>query len=322
VPPDLDGSFVSNEFPLFEADDNRLVIEYLRLYFQQPSVWDRIGAASTGTTKSRNRWKETLFAAHVIGLPSVPEQRRIVDVMAAVDAQIAALVEEVDRAERALRATRGDLLQPKDHWESVTVGDVATPATGRAFPDRFQGVTSGLLPYFKVADMGAPGNERELVHSPNWLTDESRAAVRPRVCPPGTVVFPIIGAALLTEKRRVLVQDSAFDQNVMGLILGERVVSEYMFAVMSNLRLGDLTQQGAVPSVNQGLVAGIKMSLPPLSEQREIGGTLLTVHSVIEASTRELTHLRAFRSTLLTALLSQEIEIPAAYDDWLAVAVS
>ncbi len=258
------------------------------------------------------RLKEFYSAA--VAVPPLAQQRRIVDVVAAVDAQIGALADEAHRAERALDALRGELLAPKSHWSTVTIGEVAVTATGRAFPDRFQGKSSGVMPYFKVADMGAKGNERRLVDAPNWLTEESRAAVKPRVCPPGTVVFPIIGAALLTEKRRVLTMDSAFDQNVMGLILGDRVTCDYMFAVMSNIRLGDLSQTGAVPSVNQGLVAGIKIPLPPLDEQRAIGSTLIKLHGDIEALVDELTHLRIFRSTLLTALLNHEVEIPESYD--------
>ena len=111
------------------------------------------------------------FAAQLM-LPSPAEQRRIVDVMAVVDAQVDALQAEVEAARHATRALRSSLLEPQPHWELVTVGDVAKTATGRAFPDRFQGNATGVLPYFKVADMNAAGNERELRSAPNWVTEE------------------------------------------------------------------------------------------------------------------------------------------------------
>lgn len=212
VGTNLDGSYVSNEFPLFECDRSCLLPEFLNLHFRQPRVWEDIERVSTGTTASRNRWKESQFDDYRIALPSVAEQRRIVDILAAVDAQVEAIADEVERSRQAITALRSSLLQPQSHWEPVTIGDIALAATGRAFPDRFQGKTTGVLPYFKVADMNAPGNERVLRVAPNWLTEETLTQVKPRVCPPGTVVFPIIGAALLTEKRRVLAESSAFDQ--------------------------------------------------------------------------------------------------------------
>lgn len=314
VSPDLDGSYVSNEFPLFDCDRSRLLPEFLNLHFRQPHVWAGIERVSTGTTASRNRWKEVQFSDYQIPLPPLVQQRRIVDVLAAVDAQVNALQKEVESSRRATKALRFSLLEPQPHWEIVAVGDVAMTATGRAFPDRFQGNATGLLPYFKVADMNASGNERELRSAPNWVTEETIGQLKPRVCPPGTVVFPIIGAAMLTEKRRILVQPSAFDQNVMGLVLNDRVTTDFMFAVMSNLRLRDLSQTGAVPSVNQKLVAAIQFALPPIDEQVAIGEQLHELHVQHESLGAELATLCKFRLTLRTALLNQEIEIPKSYD--------
>lgn len=255
------------------------------------------------------------FFGAKVQVPTLPEQRHIVDVVAAVDSQIETLTIEIERARRATTALRETLLEPKAHWKSVRIDEVATPATGRAFSERYQGVPSGVLPYFKVADMNAVGNERKMRTAPNWLTAESAAHVKPRICPAGTIVFPIIGAALRTEKRRVLVRPSAFDQNVMGLILGDRVSSEFMFAVMSSVRLGDQSQTGAVPSVNQGLVSAIQFALPPLHEQEEIGARLRSFYEMADAATDELARLRMFRSALLAALLNQAIEISDSYDD-------
>lgn len=313
VPAALDGALATNEFPLYVVDPDQLSERFLLLYFQQPSVLAQIDAMRAGS-EGRSRWKEADFEAWRIPLPSLAEQRRVVDVIATVGAQIEAIAVEVERSRQAITALRSSLLEPQSHWEPVTIGDIATAATGRAFPDRFQGRTTGVLPYFKVGDMNAPGNERVLRVAPNWLTDETLTRVRPRVCPPGTVVFPIIGAALLTEKRRVLAESSAFDQNLMGLILSDRVTSDYMLAVMSNLSLGDLAQKGAVPSVNQKLVSGIRLAIPPIEEQKAIGEQVTALLVQTEASASELAHLRTFRAALLTSLLNQDIEIPESYD--------
>lgn len=100
----------------------------------------------------------------------------------------------------------------------------------------------------------------------------------------------------------------------MGLILSDRVTSDYMLAVMSNLSLGDLAQNGAVPSVNQKLVSGIRLAIPPIEEQKAIGEQVTALLVQTEASASELAHLRMFRSALLISLLNQEVAIPESYD--------
>lgn len=316
VGTDADGCLVTNDFPVFEADCSQLLPEYMALVFGSATFQASAALLAVGTTE-RRRLKERDFLSIEVALPSVAAQRRMVDLIQALDNSLRAFGREVSEAEAALSALRAHLLAPQSHWRKMKIRDVATTATGRAFPDRFQGVTEGTIPYFKVSDMGLPGNERRLTHAPNWLTDTSAAVVKPRVCPPGTVVFPIIGAALMTEKRRVLAQPSAFDQNVMGLVLREFVTSEYMLAVMSNVRLADLSQTGAVPSVNQALVGDIDVWVPPLEEQVQIGATLDAVHLTVEALGAELSRLRTFRTALLGGLLSRDIAIPESYDQFL-----
>ena len=62
VGPDLDGCFVSGEFPLFRVDESQALVEFVNLVMCRPSVWASIERESTGSTAtSRNRWKEERF---------------------------------------------------------------------------------------------------------------------------------------------------------------------------------------------------------------------------------------------------------------------
>jgi type I restriction enzyme S subunit len=86
VGPDLDGCFVSGEFPLFRVDESQAMVEFVNLVMCRPSVWIAIERESTGSTAtSRNRWKEERFAEWPLLLPPLNEQRRIVDLIAALD---------------------------------------------------------------------------------------------------------------------------------------------------------------------------------------------------------------------------------------------
>jgi len=104
----------------------------------------------------------------------------------------------------------------------------------------------------------------------NYVDANALTRLRARAWPRGTVIFPKVGAALLTEKRRILGCPAAFDNNVMGLIPRQQVLPEFLLLSMETVTLGDYAQQGAVPSVNQTLVAAIPVALPPLPVQRRI----------------------------------------------------
>src|SRR5262249_47839013 len=48
VPEEFDGWYVSNEFPTFECDTNRVRAEFLYAYFKSPGVWVEMSTGSQG----------------------------------------------------------------------------------------------------------------------------------------------------------------------------------------------------------------------------------------------------------------------------------
>jgi hypothetical protein len=103
-------------------------------------------------------------------------------------------------------------------WAVVRIGDIAQPASGFAFPKAFQGQPDLAIPFVKVSDMNADGAEVNISTSAHKVDRQILSAIRARTYPPGTVIFPKVGAALLTNKRRILAVEAAFDNNVMGLV--------------------------------------------------------------------------------------------------------
>lgn len=83
------GCYVSNEFPCFEVDSNKLDTRFLHLYFSQEPVWYKaLGLSSGSTPISRNRLKEDKFLSMTIPLHPIPEQRRIVEKIQELTAKI------------------------------------------------------------------------------------------------------------------------------------------------------------------------------------------------------------------------------------------
>lgn len=112
VPEELDGCFVSNEFPTYRIDERRVDPRLLRLWFQLPETLATVEAQCTGTTKaSRNRFKERHFEALRFPLPSLDEQHVIAARVGEADALLARLTATLAAADADLAAFRRRLLQ-------------------------------------------------------------------------------------------------------------------------------------------------------------------------------------------------------------------
>jgi type I restriction enzyme, S subunit len=101
VPESLDGALVTNDFPLFEPNKSRLDLAFLGWLTKTRDFVDLCLRASEGTT-NRVRLKEDRFLALEIPLPPLPEQRRIV-------AELDALQAEVDALKRLQAETSAEL---------------------------------------------------------------------------------------------------------------------------------------------------------------------------------------------------------------------
>lgn len=79
IPPQLDGAFVSGEFPLFEIDTAKADARFLVLWFGLPASQKIVEADCFGSTPgTRNRYKEEYFLRLSVPAPQPNEQRRIV----------------------------------------------------------------------------------------------------------------------------------------------------------------------------------------------------------------------------------------------------
>lgn len=291
------------------------------------------------------------LAPLTISLPPLSVQRRIVDLLEHLDTHIANLESEDETADEFQRSLLTALLT--DHaripasydtlfrseglsgltphasstshdgrsggeWEETTLGVVSSFAGGYSFRPDEQGKSTGELPFIKVSDMNLPGNEIYMNQAANWVDKDALSRLRAKAWDPGTVIFPKVGAALLTEKRRVLRHRSAFDNNIMGLVADkQRLLPEYLFALMCQVKLGEVAQHGAVPSVNQSHLSEIPISLPPLAVQRRIVDLMEHLNTLNAGRNAEIVRLRHLRADLLSSLLAQQTELPDSYDELL-----
>ena len=126
----------------------------------------------------------------------------------------------------------------------VRIGDICTsfsgftPAASELFP-------SGKYPYFKVAEMNREANQRVMTDTDAYVK-ESR-----KYFPKGSIVFPKNGAAIATNKKRILGQDSIVDLNTGGVEPNNDLVrTDYLFYLFQHIDFAQYMRRGAVPTLD------------------------------------------------------------------------
>lgn len=191
-------------------------------------------------------------------------------------------------------------------WEDVTYSEIAKFSGGTGFPDRYQGATDGDIPFIKVSDMNSDGNEKFIVHSNNWVSTNTLKDIKGKIFPKGAIAFPKVGAALLTNKRRILSRDTAVDNNIM-VALAKRCDENFLYYSLCSLDLATLVQKGAVPSVNQAGVGAVQIALPPLPEQQKIAKILTSVDDAIQATEAVIEQTKKVKQGVMNRLLTKGI---------------
>ena len=157
------------------------------------------------------------------------------------------------------------------HVEFKKLGDIAEIRSGWGFPNKEQGLSEGDLPFYKVSDMNHPENLTYMSTAGNYVSYETAKKLGCNPAPKDTVIFPKIGAAIATNKKRMLSSVSCYDNNVMGVIVGEQVLAKFIYFLFEGCDLMNFSNgEGVVPSIRKSALEEWKVPVPLLEEQERI----------------------------------------------------
>ena len=198
-----------------------------------------------------------------------------------------------------------------ESWEVVSIENVARARGGTSFPPALQGKPQGDLPFFKVSDMNLPGNEVEMSRAINWIDSADVEQLRARPFPAETIIFPKVGGALHTNKKRLLVTESLVDNNVMGVTVldGSNCLPKYLFGWFQTINLSSIANSGPLPSINGSQLYELRLPLPGLDEQREIVTILDALGRKIALHRQKRAVLEELFKSLLHKLMTGEIRV-------------
>lgn len=310
IPDELDGCYVSGEFPTFTPAPDKIDVQFLKYWFRLPTVIATVDADCSGSTPlTRNRFKENFFLALQIPLPPLPEQRRIVARIEELAAQIHEARTLRQQAAEQAEAILQNAIAPVigDHWPIV-------PLEQAVDPDR--PVTYGIVqagdhipdgvPYIRVSDMAKAQltTVGMLRTAPEIAARYRRSTVRE-----GDIVFAI--RATIGKMRFVPEElDGAnLTQGTARIAPSDRATAPYLYWALQRRDVADSIQAATKGSTFKEITLGrlrrILVSLPPLPEQRRIVAELDALQAQVDTLKRLQGETAAELDALLPAILDR-----------------
>lgn len=209
-------------------------------------------------------------------------------------------------------------------WEEKTIGDIADVLQGFGFPDKYQGQTSGDLPFCKVGDISAAVDkgERIISHAANYVDYSLLPTLHARPIPKGATIFAKIGEAIRSNKRILTGCPCLIDNNAAAVKAKEGESDEFVFYLMSKVNLADYAG-GIVPSVNKSTIETISVFIPPtIAEQKKIASCLSDNDSLIAAQSQIVAAVKEKKKGLMQQLFPQNgettprLRFPGFTGDW------
>lgn len=309
VPKSLDGALVSGDFPVFEANQSRMLPEYIGWLCKTAGFVESCRQASEGTT-NRVRLKLDRFLSSEIPLPPLDEQKRIVAYLDTLSTKITQARtlrhQSTQEAEALLPAELHRRFVAVDNtWPWATVGDageIIDPNPSHRMPRYAE---SGV-PFISTVDFeGTEGIRRrtaKYVERETYIEQLDRCKFAP-----GDILYSRIGT--IGEARELTeVWPFALSHVLVVVKPKKGVLPRFL---LWYLRSDSIVTQAAAASRSVGVpdlgikrIRTFRMPFPSLSDQRLIVAELDALQAQVDA----LKRLQAETAAELTALQSAALD--------------
>ena len=156
------------------------------------------------------------------------------------------------------------------NWTVASFPNIGKWMGGNGFPTSEQGHKTLDILFCKVSDMNLPINSKFILETTNTVDRQTAKRLKVNILPIGTVIFPKIGGAIATNKRRLICKPTVMDNNCMGLAPSSAIDSEWLFLLLSSIDMTHYQSGTSIPSLSQRVLDHITFGVPPLKEQKRI----------------------------------------------------
>ena len=284
--------------------DNGIDALFMHYEINSSRIQKRLRRKVTGSAQLGLNSKSVLY--EIVSVPSFPEQRKIADLLSAVDDVISAQEAEVAAWEKRKKGVMQKLFSQEvrfkaddgsdfPDWEEKTLGELANLFTGKSFTSELS--ESGR---YVVMDMGSVSSDGLIIDSK--LTDSNRDLLRK-----GDLIMPKddIGGGLIIGKTAYIPCDKKYvcGDHVYRLRFDNGIDALFMHYEINSSRIQKRLRRKVTGSAQLGLnsksVLYEIVSVPSFPEQRKIADCLISLDDVITKAKDELDAWRELKKGLL-----------------------
>ena len=278
--------------------------KYLGYYMNSKAYHDQLRPYMQGI-KVTSVSKSNIALTH-LEIPSLPEQRKIADLLSTVDSVIAAQQAEVDAWEQRKKGVVQKLFSQEvrfkaddgsdfPDWDEKTLGELTNLFVGKSFTSELS--ENG---HYVVMDMGSVSPDGSIIDTK--LTDSARDLLDK-----DDLIMPKddIGGGLIIGKTAYIPCDGKYvcGDHVYRLRFGKGVDGLFMHYDINSTgpqkRLARKVTGSAQLGLNSKNVSSETISIPSLSEQRKIANCLSSIDDVIAKEKAELAKWQELKKGLL-----------------------
>jgi type I restriction enzyme S subunit len=162
------------------------------------------------------------------------------------------------------------------------------------------------IPFFKVSDMNMEGNSVFLRKAANTISRADIPKLGAKLKPARSVIFPKVGGALLTNKKRLLPYPAVIDNNMMAVwpLPDSDLLPAFLYFWFLSIDLAELANMGPLPSINASSLYEQRIALPPRPEQKKIAAVLWKIQRAIEVEEKMAATARELKQSAMRQLFT------------------
>lgn len=286
---------------------------FLHLLASSDGTIETCIAQSAGSRMPRTSAADLLAVR--VALPPLAEQRRIVDLIAAVDENIAVADMQAGASKTLRHVVREDLMaRAGSSARHVAMGDLLQIDRGSSPRPIDNFITSDGSGEYWIRIGDAPVGSKYITSATDRIT--LKGFPTPRFVYPGDF---ILSNSMSFGRPFILRIKGCIHDGWLRLAgVGERLDEDYLYNFLQTTLIQAEFESRAAGSGVRNLkidsVRSVLIPVPEIEEQRKIGATMNDLDAMVGCSIAIAESLRSLRSALLADLLSGSHEIPESYD--------
>lgn len=160
-------------------------------------------------------------------------------------------------------------------YRKEKLGFIANIKGGDTFKTIYQGNTdSNDIPFYKVGDMNSLENQQIMTVSNNYVEESLLLDVlKATIFEKDTIIFPKVGMAIHTNKKRILGRKAAIDNNTMAVWVKNPsvILPWYLYIYFQEyIELKEVASNSNPPSISATNLSNVQVVIPPLDIQQQI----------------------------------------------------